>query len=95
MDTIETRLKKYNEISHIWTTLGTQGQTAVGVNLAMMNIKLVEKEKRGLSSREVAGNITGTFPTFPRQDSRIVDHIFDKRRADVECYLVGRTWIPS
>ena len=90
METIESRLKKYSEISHLWTTLGTQGQTAVGVNLAIMNIKLVGKDNRIKTSREVAGLITRDLSDIPNARIRASSIIsMTSGRADVECYLVG------
>jgi len=91
LETIENRLKKYDEISHIWTTLGTQGQTSIGVNLAAMNIKLVDKDKRTKSSREVVDKITRDLSDIPNVRIR-VSSVFSvtSGRADVECYLVGQ-----
>jgi HAE1 family hydrophobic/amphiphilic exporter-1 len=91
IETIEKRLKKYDEISHIWTTLGTQGQTAVGVNLAAMNVKLVDVKKRTRSSREVVGSITQNLSDIPNVRIRVSSILSMTRgRADVEGYLVGQ-----
>ncbi len=90
LDTIETRLKKYPEISHIWTSLGTQGQTSVGVNLAAMNVKLVDKKERTRSSRELVGIITRDFSDIPNvrlRISSVTSHT--SGRSDLEFYMVG------
>lgn len=89
IDAIESRLKKYNEISHLWTTLGTQGETSRGVNLAFMKIKLVDKDKRTKSTGEIVGLITRDLSDIPNARIR-VSSVFSAGRADVECYLVGQ-----
>ncbi len=88
---IEERLKKHPEISHIWATLGTQGQTAVGVNLAAMNVKLVEQDLRARSSREMVGIITRDLSDIPNVRLRVSSIAsMTSGRADMECYLIGQ-----
>jgi HAE1 family hydrophobic/amphiphilic exporter-1 len=70
-ETIESRLRKYPEISHVWTTVGNQGQTAIGVNLAMVNVKLVDKDRRTKTSREVAGHLTRDLSDIPNARIRV------------------------
>jgi hydrophobic/amphiphilic exporter-1 (mainly G- bacteria), HAE1 family len=90
VETIESRLKNYQEISHIWTTVGTQGQTAIGVNLAAMNMKLVDRKDRTKSSREMAAIITRDLSDIPNVRIRVSSVLsVTSGRADVECYLLG------
>jgi hydrophobic/amphiphilic exporter-1 (mainly G- bacteria), HAE1 family len=90
VEKIESRLKRYNEISHIWTTVGTQGQTSVGVNLAEMNVKLVDLKDRTKSSREIAAIVTRDLSDIPNVRIRVSSVLsVTSGRADVECYLLG------
>ena len=89
-ETIESRLKKYPEISHAWTTLGNQGETSVGVNLALINIKLVDKDNRTKTSREMAGLITRDLSDIPDVRIRASSILsMTSGRPDIECYLTG------
>lgn len=90
METVQNRLKKYGQVSYTWTTLGNQGETSVGVNLAMMNLKLVSADERENSSREMAGIITKELSDIPNARIRVSSVLsLLSGRADLEFYLTG------
>ena len=51
---IEKRITKYDEVKHMLATLGSQGFIDESVNLASINVKLVDKDERELSSEKMA-----------------------------------------
>jgi len=91
MNKIESRLKTHKEISHFWTTLGTQSETSKGVNLACVNVKLVDRKERTKTSQEMVGILTEDLSDIPNVKIRI-SSIFSvtSGRQDVEFYLVGQ-----
>ena len=46
MATIEDRIKDYEEVKHILTTIGSLGQLDIGTNMALIQIKLVDNDQR-------------------------------------------------
>lgn len=91
MDEIGNRLKKYPEITHFWSTLGTQAETDRGVNLALMTVKLINSNDRKMSSQEFAGKLTRDMSDIPNARIRI-SSVFSATsgRSDIEYEFTGQ-----
>jgi len=71
IDTIESRINKHPEVKHILTRLGSISETDVGTNLAKIMVKLVDVEKRTLSSQQIASRYAGELSDIPNVKIRI------------------------
>ncbi|MCE5249398.1 efflux RND transporter permease subunit [bacterium] len=90
METIGERVHHHPEVSHTWTTLGTQGETNTGINLAAMNVKLVGQTMRKISTQSLVGIMTRELMDIPNADIR-VSSVFSitSGRQDLEFDLLG------
>ena len=90
LQTMEDRLKQYDEVSHFWTELGRTGETDIGVNLARLQIKLVKLNRRKRSTSEMADLFTMDFSDIPNARINTAPQIsFTSGRSDIRFYLRG------
>jgi HAE1 family hydrophobic/amphiphilic exporter-1 len=68
LQTIEEKLAAYDEVSAILTSLGADGDTSV----ASMEITLIPKARRALSSSDLTVLFTKTLSTVPGADIRVI-----------------------
>ncbi|MCF7793429.1 MAG: efflux RND transporter permease subunit [Candidatus Cloacimonetes bacterium] len=68
---IENRISQYNEVKHMLSTLGSQGFIDEGVNLASINVKLVDVEEREFSSEEMADKFIRDLSTIPNAKIKV------------------------
>jgi len=65
MNTIESILASYSEIEYILTTLGAAGRRDRGMNLAGMNITLVDQSERDVSTQQVVDRMMKDLAHIP------------------------------
>lgn len=90
MNRIENEVKKYPEVTHIWTTLGRQGETSVGVQLAYLKAKLKDKDQRTRSTDDLQVLISQDMALIP--NAKILTSAASSMgsgRSDMEFDLVG------
>ncbi len=68
---METRVSNYPEVKHIITTLGSISDLDVGTNMARMQVKLVEAQKRERSSESMANLLIQKFSDIPNAKIRV------------------------
>ena len=68
---IEGKLKNYPEVKHILSQLGSISQQNIGVNLAKLNIKLVDVKERNMSSAEMADKFIKKLSDIPNAQIRV------------------------
>lgn len=62
---IEEQVAKHQEVVSLLTTLGKESDLNQGVNLASVSVKLVDKEERELSDKELAALLTKELSNIP------------------------------
>ncbi len=62
---IENRVKEYDFVESITTTIGTQGGLDQGQNLAQISIKLVPNDQRDISSRQFSTKLRRQMADIP------------------------------
>ncbi|NLY75222.1 MAG: efflux RND transporter permease subunit [Firmicutes bacterium] len=62
---IEERVAKHQEVVSLLTTLGKESDLNQGVNLASISVKLVGKDERKLSDKELAALLTKELSNIP------------------------------
>lgn len=70
-NTIEARLKEYPEVKHVISQLGSIGQTDIGVNLAKLDVKLVDASQRELTGTEAANKFIRSLSDIPNARIRV------------------------
>jgi hydrophobic/amphiphilic exporter-1 (mainly G- bacteria), HAE1 family len=71
LQSIEKKLKKYDTVKHILINLGTQGQIDVGVNLALIKVKLIDADSRDIKTAEQAAVFIEDLSQTPNAIIRI------------------------
>ncbi|MBN2460528.1 MAG: efflux RND transporter permease subunit, partial [Candidatus Cloacimonetes bacterium] len=88
---IEVRLSRFKEISHLLVRLGTQGWTDEAPNLAVINIKLVDANRRKYSSDEMTNFFIQELSTLPNAKFKVsVGSSMGGGGGDIEFYLMGQ-----
>lgn len=92
LEKIEETVKKHKEVKHILTSLGSVSQLDVGVNLALMKIKLVDRDLRTQSSNELSNQFIKELSAIPNALIRVspVSSMGSGREAPVKFYLLGQ-----
>jgi len=62
---IEKRIGQHKEVKHILSSLGSQGFIDESVNLASMNVKLIDADQRQYSSKQMADIFIRELSTIP------------------------------
>ena len=68
---IEKRVSKHREVSHMLTNIGYLDQLTTGANMAVANVKLVDRDERELSSAEMAEVFIKDLSTVPNAKIRV------------------------
>jgi len=91
MATIEDRIKDYEEVKHILTTIGSLGQLDIGTNMALIQIKLVDNDQRELTSFQVASNFIEKLSNIPNAKIRVsaISGV-GGGEAPIQFYLLGQ-----
>jgi HAE1 family hydrophobic/amphiphilic exporter-1 len=71
IDTIEKKIEKHPEVKHILTQLGSTSETDIGTNLAKVMVKLVDAEKREMTSIEAANQFINELSDIPNARIRV------------------------
>jgi len=71
IETIEHRIQKHPEVRHILTQLGSISETEIGTNLAKLSVKLVDAEKRNMSSDQMASGFIRELSDVPNAYIRV------------------------
>ncbi len=90
---IEDRTKKHQEVVSLLTTLGKESDLNQGVNLASLGVKLVDKEDRKLSDKEIAALLTKELSDLPNvkiKVSAVSGFTSSGSSAPVDFYLRGQ-----
>ena len=89
---IEKVISQHKEVKQILTTLGSQGEVDQGVNLAIMNVKLVDVESRVKSTEEVANEFIEELAIMPNAKIKIAvtSSMGGGDQADIEFNLMGQ-----
>ena len=88
---VEERIKKHNEVSHFWTTLGKISETEQGSNMAMLTISLVDKNERDCSTAELNSQLIRELSEIPNAKIRpAVSSTMMSGRSDIQFYLLGQ-----
>ncbi len=90
---IEDRTKKHQEVVSLLTTLGKESDLNQGVNLASLCVKLVDKEDRKLSDKEIAALLTKELSDIPNvkiKVSAVSGFTSSGSSAPVDFYLRGQ-----
>ncbi len=89
-DEIEKRVSKHKEVEKIIVKLGTQGNFDVGVNLASINVTLVEGEARDKTSQQMVDIFIKELSTLPNVKLKISSNSSTgSGGAAIEFYLQG------
>ncbi len=90
MEKIGENILRRPEVVHTWTTIGTQGSTSTGINLAFMKAKLVDRTMRETTTTGLAGEITTDLSGIPNANIQ-VSSLFSMTsgRQDIEFDLLG------
>ncbi len=91
LETIHQRLGKHPQISHVITNLGSSGYVDTGTHLASSSIKLVEANKRKMSSKQLADILIRELADIPNARIKVstVSSGFGEQ-AGLEFYLQGQ-----
>lgn len=90
LQSMEEKLKQYEEVSHFWTELGRIGDTDIGVNAAYLKIKLVDVDQRSHSSAEMSNRFIHDFSVIPNANINVASLLsFTSGRSDIQFYLRG------
>ncbi|MCP4219971.1 MAG: efflux RND transporter permease subunit [bacterium] len=89
---IERRLKKYPEVKHVLSQLGSISSMDVGTNLAKMSVKLVNAQERQLSGTEAANKFIRDLSDIPNAVIRVaaVSSLSGSDEAPLLFYLQGQ-----
>lgn len=68
---VEDRVTKHQEVVSLLTTLGKESDLNQGVNLASVSVKLVDKEERKLSDKELAALLTKELSNIPNAKIKV------------------------
>lgn len=91
IQTIENRLEKRAEIKHMLTTLGSLNETDLGVNLAKINIKLVDREEREILTEDAASQFIQLLSDIPNARIRVsASSSTGNEEAPLKFYLLGQ-----
>ena len=92
LSTIEDRLKQNPNVKHIMTTLGKISDINQGVNMALMNVKLIAADKRSISTEETANEFIRELSDIPNVILRIraIASMGGSRSAPITFYLQGQ-----
>ncbi len=91
-ENIEQRLTDLPDLKHIITKLGKISDLNTGTNMAVLNIKLVEKGMRELSNQDYASIITSRLADIPGVDIKVaaVSGGGGSDEKPIDFYLVGQ-----
>ncbi|MDX9801452.1 MAG: efflux RND transporter permease subunit [Spirochaetia bacterium] len=70
-ENIEQRLTDIPELKHVITQLGKTSEINTGTNMAILNIKLVDKGERELSNQDYASIITSRLADIPGVEIKV------------------------
>jgi len=89
---IEARLKEYPEVKHVINQLGSISETDIGTNLAQLSVKLVDADKRELSSTEAANTFIQDLSDIPNAMIRVaaISSMGGSGQAPIQFYLKGQ-----
>ncbi len=89
---IEGKLKNYPEVKHILSQLGSISQQNIGVNLAKLNIKLVDVKERNMSSAEMADKFIKKLSDIPNAQIRVaaISSMGGPEEAPITFFLQGQ-----
>lgn len=91
LEQIEERVKTYPEVKTVLTKLGKISDTNEGVNLALMQVKLVDKTQRRLSDKQLATVFTKKLSDIPNAQIRVnAISGFAAGDAPIDFYLQGQ-----
>jgi HAE1 family hydrophobic/amphiphilic exporter-1 len=87
----EKILAKHKEVKQILTTIGSQGLTDKSPNIGVIDVKLVDKEKRTLSSDEMANIFIKELSEIPNVKFKVIvlSSTASEGRAAIDFYLQG------
>ncbi len=88
---LEAIISKHNEVKQILTTIGSQGLTDKSPNLGLINVKLIDKDKREKSSDEMAAIFIKELSIIPNAKFKVTvpSSVGGGDRADIDFYLQG------
>jgi hydrophobic/amphiphilic exporter-1 (mainly G- bacteria), HAE1 family len=91
-ETIEKRVEKYAEVKHVISQLGSISETDIGTNLAKLSVKLVDPDKRELSSVEAANTFIKDLSDIPNAKIRVaaISSMEGSGQAPIMFYLKGQ-----
>lgn len=88
---VEERVKNHNEVISLLTNLGKISDLDQGVNMALLNVKLINKQDRKISDKELAAVITKELADIPNAKIRVsAVSGFSTGSAPVDFYLEGQ-----
>ncbi|MHB2153556.1 efflux RND transporter permease subunit [Calditrichota bacterium GD2] len=91
VNTVEERLRKHKEVKHILTTIGMLSDLDVGVNLAKMQVKLVDVSMRELRSDQIANQFIQELADIPNAKIRVAAiSSMGGDQAPITFYLMGQ-----
>ncbi|MCK4763523.1 MAG: efflux RND transporter permease subunit [Candidatus Aminicenantes bacterium] len=91
IEQVENRLRRHKDVKHILTQLGSISETDIGPNLAKVMVKLVDAEKRELTSIETAGMFIRELSDIPNARIRVAASTpMGNGEAPVTFYLLGQ-----
>lgn len=91
LSAVESRLQQHDYVKHIVTAIGSISQVDIGVNMAVIRLKLVEKEQRAFSSNAAANLFIRELSDIPNAKIRVAAvSSFSGGEAPVQFYLLGQ-----
>ncbi len=89
--TVEQRLENHPEVKNLLTTIGSLSELDMGTNLAKMQVKLVDLDKREISSSQAANMFIRELSDIPNAKIRVsAISSMGSGEAPVQFYLMGQ-----
>jgi len=89
MTEIESHINKLAEVSHQWTRLGRQGEADIGVNKAILQLKLIDRKKRQRSTATIIQSLINDLSDIPNARIAVSAISMSGGRSDIEFNLQG------
>ena len=92
LSTIEERLKKDDDVKHILISVGKINNTDQGTNMALVKIKLVDVNKRSITTEQTANNFIQELSDIPNARIRVsaVSSLGGGEQAPITFFLQGQ-----
>jgi len=91
LNNIHLVVAKHKEVQHMVTNIGSQGMIDTGTNLASIDVKLVDKKQRSISSNDMVGILTRELAAIPNARIKVsIQQSIGGGGSPIEFYLQGQ-----